>query len=489
MKPLKNFIGIHIRQDRMEVILPTKQEEGIAVVRSYPLPEGFFTEEGVIASVEILSATLKAAWKALNLPKKRVLLILNSRQAIVRLVTLPHIPPKQLHHAILSEAEQFALFRRETPLVDYFIISQSADQTVVCYGAAPERQIRMFEAGFKDAGLSLAGVDLVQVAGQRAMGHLCPADQRQWIGLLVLPQRLVVTSLENGKLAAFRELLLPERANISMELVVLNYVPEVIYSVVGDEPPVPPKLVIGTERIDDARELVDLAQEYNEYPYEVAMVEGGAENSPPCIAIGTVLWGQSEIFPSLNLIKGNATDFSAIFTSMAENLKDLAREIAVPAIATLVTLLIAAGSLSFWRYWLTDQVALNKIRVAAIEAEKNEIIKLLSTATPEAEVLKQWLPRHSETIFASDLVSHLRTLIPSDAWISQITYRAGRGLRVQGAALSQTSCLYFSDQLGSLDSVTQIHMLGLEKRDDTFAFDIQAGMDPDLPLTMPQATP
>lgn len=484
MKPLKNFIGVHIRQDRIEVILPTKQEEGIAVVRSHPLPDGFFTEEGEIASVEILSATLKATWKALSLPKKRVLLILNSRQAIVRLVTLPHIPLKQLHHAILSEAEQFALFRREAPLVDYFVISQSSEQTTVCYGAAPERQIRMFEAAFKENGLRLAGVDLVQVAGQRAMGKLNPADERQWIGLLVLPQRLIVTSLENGKLATFRELLLPERANISMELVVLNYVPEVLYSVVGDEPTVQPKLVIGTERVDDARELLELAQEYNEYPYEVAMVEGGAENSPPCIAVGAVLWGQSDVFPSLNLIKGSSPDISTILTSVAEDLKDLGRDIAIPGIATLVTLLIAAGGLSFWRYSLMGQVAVNKSRVAAIAAEKEELLRQLSTKTPEAEILKQWLPQHAETVFASDLVSQLRTLIPADTWISQITYKAGKGLRVQGAALSQTSSLHFSNQLANLDSVRHVHMLGLEKRDNMYAFDLQAGT-----VTTPAATP
>lgn len=484
MKPLKNFIGLHIRQDRIEVILSTKQEEGIAVVRSHPLPDGFFTEEGEVASAEILTATLKETWKALNLPKKRVLLILNSRQAIVRLVTLPHIPPKQLHHAILSEAEQFALFRRETPLVDYFVINQTSEQTTVCYGAAPERQIQMFEAAFKANGLRLAGVDLVQVAGQRAMGHLNPTDERKWIGLLVLPQRLVVTSLENGKLATFRELLLPERANISMELVVLNYVPEVLYSVVGDEPAEQPKLVIGTERIDDARELLELAEEYNEYPYEVAIVNGDAENSPPCIAVGAVLWGQSEIYPSLNLIKGSATDLTTILTSVSEDLKDLGRDIVIPAITTLVTLVVFAGGLSFWRYSLMSQVTASKNRVAAITAEKNGILQQLSTATPEADILKQWVPRHDETVFAADLVSQMRTLIPSDTWISQMTYKAGKGLRVQGAALSQTSCLYFSDQLAGMDSVRQIHMLGLEKRDNMYAFDIQAGME-----VPPAATP
>lgn len=477
MKPLKNFIGLHIRQDRIEVILPTKQEEGIATVRSHPLPDGFFTEEGEVASAEILTATLKEAWKTLNLPKKRVLLILNSRQAIVRLVTLPHIPPKQLHHAILSEAEQFALFRKETPVVDYFVINQTGEQTTVCYGAAPQRQIRMFEAAFKASGLQLAGIDLVQVAGQRAMGHLMPADERKWIGLLVLPQRLIVTSLENGRLATLRELLLPERANISMELVVLNYVPEVLYSVVGDEPTEQPKLVIGTERIDDALELLELAEEYNEYPYEVAMVEGSAENSPSCIGVGAVMWGQSEVYPSLNLIRGNSTDIAAIFTSFSEDLMEQGKDAAIPAIAGLVTLLISAGGLSYWRFSLMSEVTASKNRIAAITAEKNAILQQLSTAPPETDILKQWLPRHEETVFASGLVSHLRTLIPSDAWVSQMTYKAGKGLRVQGAALSQTSCLYFSDQLAGLNSVRQIHMLGLEKRDNLYAFDIQAGME------------
>ncbi|MNX78889.1 hypothetical protein D3C86_1105000 [compost metagenome] len=89
-------------------------------------------------------------------------------------------------------------------------------------------------------------------------------------------------------------------------------------------------------------------------------------------------------------------------------------------------------------------------------------------------MLRQWIPHHAETRFAADLVSRLKGIVPADAWIGSVSYVSGREVRLQGAALSQTSCLYFADQLGAIDAVAQVRILRLEKQGSTYTFELQA---------------
>lgn len=481
MKTPTAFVGLYIAGDRIEAVMPANGDGSIEETYTYPLPPDVLTEDGTVASVEELSAVLKEAWKALGLREKKVLLILNSRQAIVRLVRLPHLPLTQLHHAILSEAEQFALFRNDTPLVDYFVASEDGDFIWVCYGAAAETLVQPFEQAIKGAGLKLAGLDLVQLSGQRGMAYYHPPEEYQWIGVMLLPQRLIVTSWFEGRLTAVRELVLPERDNISMELVALNYLPDAVRSVAGSNPNSSPQLIIGAQRIEDARDLAAHAEAHIKLPIRIAEpadVDPSVE-LPSCVALGAAMWQRSDSFPSFNLMQGKGSSFelpSFSFSFSLDGARDLLKNAVVPLVAGLLVVSVMAGVGLVMSGRTKESVSTLKMRLAATQTERDGLKLQVDQTPPEEEVLHQWIPHHTETKFAADLVSRLRNIVPEDAWVSRIYYMSGQEMRLQGAALSQTSCLYFADQLGAMDTVTQVRILRLEKQGSSYAFELQASL-------------
>lgn len=479
MKTPTSFVGLYIAGDRIEAVLPANGDGSIEETYTYPLPPEILTEDGTVASVEDLASVLKEAWKALGLREKKVVLILNSRQAIVRLVRLPHLPLTQLHHAILSEAEQFALFRNDTPLVDYFVASEDGDFIWVCYGAAAETLVQPFDQAIKAAGLKMVGIDLVQLAGQRGMAYYHPPEEYQWIGVMLLPQRLIVTSWLEGRLTAVRELVLPERDNISMELVALNYLPDAVRSVAGSNPNSSPQLIIGAQRIEDARDLAAHAEAHIKLPIRIAEpadVDPSVE-LPSCVALGAATWKRPDSFPSFNLMqrKGGGFELPAIsFT--ADGLKDMMQNAAVPLMAGLLVVAVMAGAGIVLSGRTKESVSSLKMKLAAAESERDGLRLQVDQTPPEQEVLHQWIPHHTETKLAADMVSRLRAIVPEDAWVSRIYYMSGQEMRLQGAALTQTSCLYFADQLGAVDTVTQVRILRLEKQGSSYAFELQANL-------------
>lgn len=479
MKTPNSFVGLYIAGDRIEAVLPADGDGSIEETYTYPLPPDILTEDGTVASVDELSAVLKEAWRALGLREKKVVLILNSRQAIVRLVRLPHLPLNQLHHAILSEAEQFALFRNDTPLVDYFVASEDGDFIWVCYGAAAETLVQPFDKAIKGAGLKLTGIDLVQLAGQRGMAYYHPPEDYQWIGVMLLPQRLIVTSWNEGRLTAVRELVLPERDNVSMELVALNYLPDAVRSVAGSNPNSSPQLIIGAQRIEDARDLAAHAEAHIKLPIRIAEpadVDPSLE-LPSCVALGSAMWQHADSFPSFNLIKGKASSFELPTISLSfDRVTNLFRNTAVPLVAGALVVAVMAGVGMVMSGQTKDAVSSLKTRLASATTERDGLKQQVDQTPPEQEVLHQWVPHHAETKFAADLVSRLRNIVPEDAWVSRIYYLSGQEMRLQGAALSQTSCLYFADQLGAVDTVTQVRILRLEKQGSSYAFELQASL-------------
>jgi hypothetical protein len=470
----QDFIGLYITPDRIEASLPAGPDGTVAETYSYPLPPDLINDDGAVVSVDGLADALKEAWRELGLRKKRIVLILNARQAIVRLVRLPHIPLNQLNHAILSEAEQFALFRNEIPLVDYFVTGDDGDFVWVCYAAAAESLIKPFEAALKGAGLRLVGVDLVQLAGQRGMDYFHHHENAQWIGIMLLQQRLIVSSWLQGRLTAIRELVLPERDNISMELVALNYLPDAVRSVATTGPNDDPRIVIGAERIEDARSLAHHAEAHVKLPIYVAEPDEHMDELPSCVTLGAGLWGRSDTFPSFNLVKGSLPSFSLPTLSLPALPEG--SELLLPVVGAAVALVgLTVGGL-FWTQRANASLQDLKNRFAEAEMQRSEIQRQIKTQPPDADLLRSWIPRQGETRFAADLVSRLRGIMPSDAWVSHISYFSGQEVRLQGAALNQTSCLYFADQLGALESVSQVRILRLEKQGNAYAFELQASM-------------
>lgn len=539
----KRFVGLYLTTDRIEAAVVGGDPHAPEIETQYlsELPPDLIDSDGVILDPAGLATALKQFWKEAGLKTRKVVLALDSRKALVRQIRLPKMPVNSLDQAILSEAEQFALFRDEEPLIDYFVNELEHDFLQATYGVVTKELVTSYTKTLKQAGLSLTALDLVQLAGQRGMEYYHPLQDTYWTGVMVQPQRLIISFWLEGRLTVMREIVLPERMSHDMAMLAQSYLPNIAHSVASDvnffdEP----HMVLACDRVEDARALAEHAQalmtgqvsvagptpgsrsdwktavveadpEPSDEPFVPseegfgdaldaafdAAMEGGVKTAPPpdeeepeedseededdfdpeeiqvsYIALGAALWGHAGVVPSLNLLPKSKL---APRNAPKLNLKlKLGQRVLIGGLAAL----LLGSALTGWQLWQKkereEQVKTLMRQLADMQVQVQGTQQMIETPPAEAEMLRQWMPRYQENLFARRFLDNLRELTPSDAWVSSITYNVGERLVIQGGALSQTSCLYFADQVSTLDQIQQVRIIRVEKSGERYVFEVRA---------------
>ena len=132
--PPKTYVGLLITPTSIEAAQCSKNEAGEISFDFYhhmAMADSVVDEEGDITNAEALGKALAEFWKENDIKTKNVVLGLSGKRAIARLVSLPRIPANQLQQVILSEAEQYTLFRDEEPFVDYFTVDADTETSTV----------------------------------------------------------------------------------------------------------------------------------------------------------------------------------------------------------------------------------------------------------------------------------------------------------------------------------------------------------------------
>lgn len=545
VKKVKPFVGLYITADRLEaaVVGGSPSEPVIETQYLSELPPDLVDADGAILDVAALGAELKRFWKESGLRNRRVVLVIDSRKALLRQIRLPKMPINSLDQAILSEAEQFALYRDEEPLIDYFVNELEHEFIQTTYGVVPEETVNAYSKALKTAGLNLIALDLAQLAGQRGMEFYHPLEDDHWTGVMVQPQRLIISCWMERRLWVMREIILPERISHDMAMLAQSYLPNIAHSVASDTNSFDdPHMVLACDRFEDARVLADHAKNLLEGRISIAGPgddsDDGDEASDPWgdsvdtaldgafgtedafaaedgfaltatlpqaspdaddeadeaedrdveddleddlddegpqisyIALGAALWGRPGVVPSLNLLpKGKSTA-----RTLPKLEFDLDRRVLIGLVATL----LVGAALTGWQVWQKGEREaqvkglMRQLADAQVQMQGNQ--QMMDSQPPEAELLKQWIPHLEENVFARQFLETLRETTPSDAWISEVRYTAGKEIVLSGGALSQTSCLYFADQIATLDRVRQVKILKIEKSGASYTFEIQAGL-------------
>lgn len=536
LKKSKSFVGLYLTADRIEAAVMGGDPHEPELETQYisELGPDLIDPDGVILDPAGLAGELKRFWKEAGLKTRRVVLALDSRKALLRQIRLPKMPLNSLDQAILSEAEQFALFRDEEPLIDYFVNELEHDFIQATYGVITTDLVTSYTKLMKQAGLTLHALDLAQLAGQRGMEFYHPLRDTYWTGVMVQPQRLIISCWMDGRLSVMREIVLPERMSHDMAMLAQSYLPNIAHSVADDlnffdEP----RMVLACDRVDDARALAEHAQallpgevlvagpdpasslrEENEDSFEPdgdasfdngfgdeldaafdAALEGGVKTAIPqadtddeededdfaeeaiqvsYIALGAALWDGNGIVPSLNLMpKGKLSHRKTPKLDFKLNLHVNHR-----VLAGVVAALVLSAAFSSWQLWQKkereDQVKTLMRQLADMQVQVEGTQQMINTQPPEAEMLRQWMPNYQENLFARRLLDALREHTPSDAWVTSIKYALGKTVMIEGGALSQTSCLHFADQISTLDRIQQVRLIKIEKSGGQYVFELRA---------------
>ena len=507
----REFVGVYITATRIEAAYFEDEEDEhprLSAQGSIEIPDGVFNEEGDIVEVDQLADLMKELWSEAEFKVWKAVIVLASKKAIVRQLRLPHMPLAALHQTVLSEAEQFALFRKEEPMVDHFTTDPDGEFITVCFGAISTEVVRQYHEVCQAAGIKLHSVDLVQLAGQRGISYWYPPEEDYWTGVMVLAQRIIVSFWKDAKLQNIREILLPDRERISMEALAQNYIPEITRTIASDaEFYDDPHLVLGCEEIQDAYELAGHIQSGLNFEAKVAGPDPAVLAAMPqknkkkaksdddddddddeddddevpsvisvsYIAVGAALWGTKGAVSSFNLVKFAGGRARGPFK--IETLQRFFKNVPpVPVIGIVAALLISLGLMLGWRTvrmqavnQLNQEISRVKGDLQAQEARQQKL-------KPEESILRQWVPNSRENSFAKDFAGKLRDIIPSDAWVSQIEYTSGNEMTLYGAAMNQTSCLYFADEIGTLPDIDNVKITGISKKGRVFVFEIHAGL-------------
>lgn len=518
MAKRRDFVGVYISPKRIEAAYFEDEDEEqprLTAQGSIEIPEGVFNEDGDIVETEQLADLLKELWAEAEFKVWKAVIVLASKKAIVRQLRLPHMPAAALQQTVLSEAEQFALFRKEEPLVDFFISDPEGEFITVCFGAISSEVVRQYNEVCQFAGIKLLSVDLVQLAGQRGIAYWYPPEEDYWTGVMVLSQRLIVSFWKDARLQNIREILLPDRERISMELLAQNYIPEITRTIASDQEFFEdPHLIIGCDEIADAHELAAHVQSLFNFDARVAgpglaELEGEApsrkrrkkrdededdededdededededdEDEGPStihvsyVTVGAALWGHKGAVESFNLTR-YASRKALSGPMSAQALQRIFKNVPpLPVIGTAAAVLVSIGLMLGWRTvrmqtvdQLTQEIARVKNDVANFQTREGQL-------KPEETILKQWVPNAAEKEFATKFVEKLKEIIPHDTWVVQLDYQSGQSMRLRGAAMNHTSCLLFAEEISQLPAISKVKPPTVTRRGPVFFYDIDA---------------
>ncbi|MEB3236321.1 MAG: pilus assembly protein PilM [Candidatus Sericytochromatia bacterium] len=506
MAKKRNFVGLYVNQRRIEAAYFENEDDPqpeITVQASIEVPEGIITDEGEVAEIDQLSDLLKELWEEANLKVWSAVVVFHSTKAIVRQLRLPHMAASALQQTVLSEAEQFALFRKEDPLVDFFVSDQESDFVSVTFGAVSSEVVKGYNEACTAAGIKLLSCDLPQLAGQRGIAYWYPPELDYWTGLMLMPGKLFVTYWKEANLQNIREVALPEREQMTLDVIAQAHVPDAVRPISNDpEFFEDPHLILGCDTREEAQELGHhiamsfgflskiAAHDDENAPLRAPRDsdgegegEGDEESSGPMIgqpisvsylAVGAGLWSNKGAVASFNLTK-YASRKALAGPLNIQSLQRLAKNLPIVPIAGLVVGFVLSALI------LTAWVAIRGSTLTKLETQIADLQKVVDNQAqqsanlkPEEAIVKAWIPNEESKQFAVGFVGRLRELTPEDLWYTEMEYQRGRFLSLKGGAMKNASCLYLVKELQTLKQVSTVNQNKLLKTGTHYQFDLVA---------------
>lgn len=140
-----------------------------------PTPDGAI-DGGTIHNAPLLAQALRAGLRGAGIRGGRAVLGLSGRTALVRTVTLPHMPLDELKSAVRWEAERHLPLRLEEAVLDAQVTREVTEdgqrRLEVLMAAVPERDALLYYQVARDAGLDVAALEVTSLALARTLADV-----------------------------------------------------------------------------------------------------------------------------------------------------------------------------------------------------------------------------------------------------------------------------------------------------------------------------
>lgn len=497
----KAHIGLYVTPQAIEVAQCDVDDAGEVRFTRYhrmQLPTPLVDDEGEVLDPKALGEAIAWLWREHDLACRHVVVGLYGKLAIARLVTLPSIPLNQLKQVVLSEAEQYAIFRDEEPLVDFMTVETDDDSTTVFYMAASARLIEGYAQALKVARLSPLAFDLAHFASLRQLCQAGGAKDGAWDGVVALPARLVITRWQAGILQVWREVALARAESGADEQVNQVIEAEVSRTLAGPGDEHRTSWVAGASFSDSIR-LSEFFKAHTDFDLSVAGLSEWTRRvapsalqsiSPACL--GLALWGFEVGVPSLNLAKD-----SSVGGQFWEKLQVAAaafrfdRSVAAAFLGVLLGAGVGVGAPWLWAHNVQGQIEILKREVAELDAANGTLNGRVNAMKLEADANQAILaligPQAAPNL-AIDLLAQTADIIPAEAFLSRVSAQNPAQVLLEGGSVSQAAGLALARQIGHFKEVARVQVLDLLRSDQGgYQFRIQTELRSPGPL--PESSP
>lgn len=493
---VKPFVGLLITPTSIEAVQCSKNEAGEISFDFYHhlvVEDPCVDEEGDITNPEALGELLATFWKDCDIKCRNVVLGLSGKRAIARLVPLPRIPANQLEQVILSEAEQYTLFRDEEPLVDYFTVETDMETSTVFYAAASQKLINVYKKALGNAKLKLMAIDIAQYAALRALAHFKLSDSDVWDGVIVLPARLVITSWFGQKLLNWREVS-AQRWDEEDDNQRYQFVETEISRTLRQEAGAPREILLARGSLAESARMSDHFQTHTDLHLQAAGIDYWCRRLPPEAledvspsVLGLGLWGYEQAIPNLDLLHRSGSkknDFMDGLSSKLEALK-LDRSVAVAAAIGGMTFVLGAGGM--WYYGtqvVGQQNDTLKRQIATIKGESAVLTGKLASLQAQSDLNNQILALIGDQAgpnLAVSFMTQVNDVVPSDAWLYSLEAPTPGALVLKGGANSQSAGLTLASKITEFVEVSQVKIADLAQVEPgRYHYTIEVAIDPNL---------
>ncbi len=468
--PPKTYVGLLITPTAIEAAQCSRNEAGEINFDFYhhmAMTDSVVDEEGDITNAEALGKALSEFWTINDIKTRNVVLGLSGKRAIARLVSLPRIPAAQLQQVVLSEAEQYQLFRDEEPFVDYFTVDADTETSTVFYAAASQKLINAYVHTLKEAKLKMVALDIAQFAALRQLVHFKLSDSDVWDGVIVMPTRLVITSWFGQKLLNWREVS-AQRFEPGAEDQLYQFIETEVSRTLRPESGKEREIMVACTSLAESARIADYFQYHTDLPLQSAGIDYWARRVPadalalvsPAV-LGLALWGHEQRIPSLDLLNrtGKQSELLVSIQSYFENIK-LDRSVGIAAGISAATFLVGfAGLWYLGSNVIGGQNNVLRGEISTLTSTNAGLTATMANLTKQAaanEAILGLIGGQAAPNLTVNFVGQVNDIVPSDAWLTAVKAESPTSLRIEGGSNTQSAALTLAQKVAEFEEVAKI---------------------------------
>ena len=197
----EKVIGLDVGTNAVRAVAVTLGDQPrLDLVGQVALPSGA-VHEGEVIDQSLVAASVKTLWKEGGFGRRPVRVGIASARVILRVVDLPEMSESDTRSALRLQLGDYVPLAPNATVFDFQRLASldgDAEHGRLLLAAAPRDAVEPLVGAVRQAGLKVAGVDVIPAALARVLGRSTPSDARQVRAIVSLGASTIVVVVARG---------------------------------------------------------------------------------------------------------------------------------------------------------------------------------------------------------------------------------------------------------------------------------------------------